>query len=163
MSNPVDMEISITGATYRSASEVVARKPYVRNVRLVGRMWVADVPGEGDGLTVGRLPDDLAPQQIEEIYHPGLSTGIDNYGLTKQGAYYDSSGLFAGPGLGLVNNETLRRWLPWILVGLVVVALVAVEGRTGVVRRAAGKAARGAGQRAARAAVKGVARHLASR
>lgn len=127
----MSIEISITGPTYATASEVLAAKPYARNVRLSGRMWLADIPGEGTGLTVGRLPSWMVPDQVppEEQYHPGLSSGLENFGMTKQGDYY---GLLPGPGLGLLGNQsTLRRWLPWLLAGLAVVAVAAAATSRG--------------------------------
>lgn len=124
-----DLEILVSGATMRSAAEVVSRKPYVRNVRLVGRQWVADVPGEGDGLTVGRLPYDLPPEQVppDQRQHPGLNTGFENYGLTKQGAFYE--GLLPGPGLGLFNADWLRRYGPWLLAGLLVALAIGAAAK----------------------------------
>jgi hypothetical protein len=125
------IEITITGPTYATASEVVTAKPMAQNVRLAGRMWLADIPGEGSGLTVGRLPSWMVPDQVppEERSHPGLNLGFENFGLTKQGDYY---GLLPGPGLGLLGDQsTLRRWLPWILAGLALVLVAAAASRKG--------------------------------
>ncbi len=134
MTSPDIIEIIVAGARYRSAAEVASRRPEARNIRLDGKMWIADVPGEGSGLTVGRLPDELLPEQVPEDQrqHPGLNTGFDNYGLTKQGSFYDADGgLISLPGLGLVNIGPLARWLPWIAGGLLLAAVVAAGRRKG--------------------------------
>ncbi len=133
MTSPNVVEIMVTGAVYTSAADVVARRPTARNVRLVGRMWVADMP-EGAGLTVGRLPDDWLPELVppDQRQHPGMNTGFDNYALTKQGSFYDAAGgLISLPGLGLVNLGSLGRWLPWIAAGLVLVAVAGAASRKG--------------------------------
>lgn len=134
----------IGGAKYRSAAEVLASKPWLQNVRLVGRRWYADDPEAGapsdpNGWLVGSLPDDMSEADVPAASRG--SAGYANYALTKQGDYYGSgsgtnAGLLPLPGLGLLGPldlAALKKYLPWILAGLILLALVAAsrDGRKG--------------------------------
>lgn len=120
------LDLIISGAEYATADQVYAAKPWLRAGSVVrsGSVWEAVDEDSGERVIAGRVPAAVLRAEASNPSFAESVTGFMNdTSLGDDLINIKGSGLFPGPGLGLLGDGKFPWWIWAIAIGAVIVVV----------------------------------------